>query len=616
MHNNRSDIPAKKQNKRVFYFVVLYLLLASQTVYTQTDTAEFLPYGAERPKITQKDTIVKVKRPIEKPGTLIGNILHYLSPVKEEWVDSIYPLYTDDAPFFLNKSSHVTEDRTHRIDSLTTYEEAWNKRYGLKVDPKQRFAKDTVNRLTNQVYGYHPYWMGTAYKNYNFNLLSRIAYFSLPVNPNTGNLQSTRYWYQTEIVQIAHAYDCAVDLCISNFGQTNNRIFLENPEAQKRLISSVIKLISSRGADGVNVNFEEIPKNQRDNFTTFIKQLHQSMTRVDSTYSITVTIPAIDWRNVFDVAVLKDYVDFFFLMGYDFYGKYSAAAGPNSLLYSGGDWKKNNIDNTINNYIELGANPKSLLLGLPYYGNEWVTNDGEIPSNAKEFVTARTYKYINDNYADRYKANYDSTSHSIYYIFREGSNWKQVWTDNEMTLALKYDYIKAKKLGGLGIWALGYDNSYDELWTLIRDKFTTPPDTSTDIHTLIARTLEYNVSKKSLENVHETAPDYTKRFQEKINAFWRYIGLFFGVIMSFVVIGFIIALSDFDVRFVLFNKEVRVYMFFSLLAFLTLLILRLTRVLTNSDVVIILALLIGVSAALIVLKVGNMKREKNGENRP
>ena len=37
------------------------------------------------------------------------------------------------------------------------------------------------NRIRNpsrEVFGYHPYWMGTAWTSYNFNLISTLAYFS------------------------------------------------------------------------------------------------------------------------------------------------------------------------------------------------------------------------------------------------------------------------------------------------------------------------------------------------------------------------------------------------------------------------------------------------------
>lgn len=616
-----------KLSKRNLILILVFFVsfFTSKNLLGQDNPEKYEPYDAQKKKVihTPKDTVVKVERLVKKPGTFMGDLLQYLSPIKVEKVDSIYSLYSDDAPFYTHPSNHATQTQLNRMDSSAYSEGYWDQIYHI-ANHKKKYKKDTLNRLTKVVYGYHPYWMGSAYKDYNFNLLTRVAYFSLPVDPKTGNLSDTRYWNETELIGYAHEYDCAVDLCISNFGNKNNDVFLKDFHAQKTLVVNIINLITIQGkkgkllkkADGVNINFEEVPKARKEDFTNFIAYLRQELTKVNPDFKITITIPAIDWRNAFDIANLKPYVDYYFVMGYDFYGKYSAAAGPTSLLFSGGEWTKNNIDNTIKNYIKLGADPKRLILGLPYYGNEWITKSADVPSDTVKFVRALTYSEINTKYADKYIAHYDSTSHSIYYIYRNGNEWRQCWTDNELTLSLKYDYIKEKGLGGLGIWALGYDNNFNELWYLIKDKFVAAPDTSTDIHVLMSRTLEYDVSKKSLEAIDKTSPEYTKRFYDKIDNFWHFAALFFAVIMTFAIVGFIRAISDFDVRFVLFNKEIRVYMFFILLSFLTLVLLRILKVLTNSDIVLLLAVLIGISAALIILKIGNMKRKKHGEERP
>lgn len=43
-------------------------------------------------------------------------------------------------------------------------------------------------------------------------------------------------------------------------------------------------------------------------------------------------------------------------------------------------------------------------------------------------------------------------------------------------MGIKYDWIKEKQLGGVGIWALGYDNGHTELWKLLAQKFAYTPD--------------------------------------------------------------------------------------------------------------------------------------------
>ncbi|HNL08549.1 MAG TPA: hypothetical protein PKH93_13320, partial [Chitinophagales bacterium] len=51
-------------------------------------------------------------------------------------------------------------------------------------------------------------------------------------------------------------------------------------------------------------------------------------------------------------------------------------------------------------------------------------------------------------------------------------------------MAQRYDMILAKKLAGTGIWALGYDAGYNQLWNLLETKFTDcyNPCTGIELH--------------------------------------------------------------------------------------------------------------------------------------
>ena len=79
-----------------------------------------------------------------------------------------------------------------------------------------------------EVFGWHPYWMGTAYNNYDFSLLSTFSYFSYEVNPSTGNYNSIHSWKTSPAIAMAQAAGVKVELAVTNFGATNNNIFLTN----------------------------------------------------------------------------------------------------------------------------------------------------------------------------------------------------------------------------------------------------------------------------------------------------------------------------------------------------------------------------------------------------
>lgn len=59
-----------------------------------------------------------------------------------------------------------------------------------------------------------------------------------------------------------------------------------------------------------------------------------------------------------------------------------------------------------------------------------------------------------------------------WYTYQSSGKYYQVWFDNDSSLGLKYDLAIEKDLRGVGMWALGYDGSRDELWDKLREKFT------------------------------------------------------------------------------------------------------------------------------------------------
>lgn len=158
-------------------------------------------------------------------------------------------------------------------------------------------------------------------------------------------------------------------------------------------------------------------------------------------------------------------------MGYDYYYKGSDIAGPTGQLY-----RMNNFNYTIARsiayYIHEGVPREKLVCGLPYYGWEWETDSDNVPANTTGSGVARTIKTIKNNsngyYSDKQT---DANSMSAYYNYNNG-NPHQAWVDDELTMKYKYDVVQQQGIAGIGIWALGYDDGYTEMWDLIKNTFS------------------------------------------------------------------------------------------------------------------------------------------------
>jgi len=266
-----------------------------------------------------------------------------------------------------------------------------------------------------RVMGWHPYWMGTRYKQYRYDILHTVAYFSYAVDPQTGSYKTVRHWKTTELVPIAHQYGTRVVLCVTNFGSDANRQLLTNPQAKQVLIDSLVALVKLRNADGVNIDFELIPYPWlRDSLTAFLRQLTDRFHQEIPGSEVSIALPAVDWYDVFDVAAYDEFLDYCVLMGYEYHWTGSSYAGPVAPLSCGTLWGKWCVDRSVSTYLAKGLRPEKLWLGVPYYGREWPVADTILPAKTTGTGTAYTYEQIVEHRLQDASWHWDESSMTPY----------------------------------------------------------------------------------------------------------------------------------------------------------------------------------------------------------
>jgi spore germination protein YaaH len=325
--------------------------------------------------------------------------------------------------------------------------------------------------LTKKVFGYHPYWSNGMQTNYNWNLISDLCYFSWEFSPTTGNVTNSHSWATAQVVTDAHNNGVRVHLCVPLFN--SHEIFLTNMTARNNMINNLITAMNQRNAIGVNIDFESVPGTQRDSITAFMIQLSNSVKAAIPGAIISIALPAVDWGNVWNIPVLKNYVDWFVIMGYDYYYASSSQAGPVGPTYSFTTTYDRNLSRSTTYYLHAGVHKDSLIMAIPYYGREWSTVSNAVPSNTISNISSRFYNFIRNNPTTYNNRQWEPNSLNPYYVFHTGTEWRQCWVDDEISLKRKYDLINIRDIGGVGIWALGYDDGYTELWDALEVKFTT-----------------------------------------------------------------------------------------------------------------------------------------------
>ncbi len=335
------------------------------------------------------------------------------------------------------------------------------------------------------VFGWHPYWMGNAYESYDFKLLSHLAWFSYDLDPLDGgytNPEVIDLWKSTDLVDLAHEDSCKVLLTVTSHQVEGNRQFLNNPSAQQALAANLLALLEEKGADGIDLNFEAVPKGYGKKMTYFIRDLSRALKAKDKHYLLSVILPKLDPYGIYEVDSLQRHVDLFIVTGYDFYTGVSRSDGPVAPLRM---WEgAYSIENTVFPYLEKGLDRKKILLGLPYYGTAWASEDDLPFQRGNIFDRHITYREIRSGLVEDRLVRYDSLSWSAFAVIpSEGhdatGSWQasqypylKIWFDDTVTLQKKYEWVLDQDLGGIGIWALGYDNRHPEMWRLIDRSFS------------------------------------------------------------------------------------------------------------------------------------------------
>lgn len=443
------------------------------------------------------------------------------TPIDQKNIFTSYG-YVYDA---INGSDDVINSSNFYWDSIQKVYYVRDKKYS-KIKPEY------------EVFGWHPSWMGSAWQSYPFELLSTLSYFSYKVDPLTGsytNPKQMEEWRTTAMIDSAKLKKTKVLLTVSSHGYKNNTSFLGDQAKWNVLIDSVSTLLLDRDADGVDLNFENLPYLKRGSFNRFVKELRNRLNQkiTNKTPVISLTLPAVDSREIFDVVDLEKYVDLFVIMGYDYNtGPQLQGAVAPLIPY---ETENLSLNNTLKFYLNKGIKPSKTVLALPYYGSMWEGNIDEDGSTISKFERKVTYREVMSIFNEEFitKNNLspvlEKKSMTNYFnVIYPDNSTKEVWFDDDYTLGKKYDFAIVNQLKGVGIWALGYDNGYNELWDVIESKFATDAipviDPVGQIEGYPIRVSQFILQKKNLLLV---------------------TSIFF---LCAVVIGFVIALSDWKVR--------------------------------------------------------------------
>lgn len=377
--------------------------------------------------------------------------------------------------FVFSQNEHISihQEQLEYYNSLGLEDEDFDSFYAPANMTNKK--NNRVCELEKVVFGWHPFWSNALYINYDWSLLSDLSFFSYEVNPNNGDPYTTHNFMTNAAVTEALNNDVRVNLCVTLFN--DHATFFSSAASQQNLITNLISLVQNRGAHGVNIDFESMASAVSADYTAFIINLSQQMKAAIPNCQISLALHAVDWSGFYNISAMEPYVDFFCIMGYDYYWQGSGNAGPNDPLfhfnYNAG--YNRTLSRSTTYYENQGAPKNKIILGLPYYGRQWPVVSHALPASTTANGGATFYRDVKNNVSGNFSAanrNIEPISRSVYYNYFSGGNPWQHFISEEDELGERMDFSNKRGLAGIGIWALGYDDGYTDLWDEIENHFT------------------------------------------------------------------------------------------------------------------------------------------------
>lgn len=363
---------------------------------------------------------------------------------------------------------------TSPIDSLTTF----------------RFLSQSNLARNNKkiVYGFLPYW--NTNKITLQDELTHLGYFSLTLAADGTFLESyegeldmgLRRLNTEEFLEIGTTLtnkNKKVEIVISQFNHGDIVSFLNSKPAQEKFFQSLDNVLLAYQFNGVNIDMEtsgETSQQVRNNLTEFMKDLK---THLDSKYSsvgLSIDTYASAAKNpqLWDIPALAPHVDYIIVMAYDFHRSSSQKAGPVAPLFGGKELWDGDINNYLESFLEVVPREK-VILGIPFYGYEWQTTSRDsqshtFPNTGTTASYSRVLSLLEKKEELDVQEHWNETALSPYLSYTEDGELYVLYYENSRSISYKLDYVNQLDLGGIAIWALGYESDSRELWDVIGRK--------------------------------------------------------------------------------------------------------------------------------------------------
>lgn len=259
--------------------------------------------------------------------------------------------------------------------------------------------------------------------------LGRLRAGGLPIVPTLANIDAQGNWSYQPVARMLH-----------------------DPALMARHVAAIVALVERHSYAGIDIDYEELRAGDRQAFTAFVTRLGAALHARGKVLSVALFAKASDAgyasRNVAqDYAAIGRVADQVRLMGYDFHWSSSppGAIAPVSWIRA------------VLRYAKTQMPAQKIILGIPFYGYDWVGDRGT-PVTWMQAVQL----------AGRYHApiHYDASSQAPWLAYTDAhGNQHTVWFENAESSRAKFSLAQQAGIGGVYLWM--YGNGEPSTWSVL-----------------------------------------------------------------------------------------------------------------------------------------------------
>jgi len=247
------------------------------------------------------------------------------------------------------------------------------------------------------------------------------------------------------------------------FDQAIIHHILNAPEARRRAVRNIAALCRDNKFDGIQFDFENVNVTDRDAFTSFSREVADSLHRTKCSLSAAVVPRASDyagptayhqwiydnWRGAYDYKALSEFMDFLSLMTYS---QHTRRTPPGPV--AGYPW----MEDVVKYVLSSGVPASKLSLGLPSY-SEWWYPTWDAQGGAHTAGSGLSYAAAQGILAENgATATWDAKQKEAYAFWENDGINEFLFLEDAKSFAARLALAKQYNLRGYSVWVLGQED--------------------------------------------------------------------------------------------------------------------------------------------------------------